>query len=296
MLAAIETYNKTAFEYREEAFCILMINAWEVLLKARIVDRNGNRLEKIYLREKGLRFKRSRHTGSPLTISLERALSECDVPASVQTNIETLYGVRNEISHLGPLHSDLRQKISEFGTASVENFTRLLQQWFNEPVEATHLLPVGFIGGMVGVSANPSLRQRQLLHELRRISDNSEVSGEGYDVALRVNVEIARVSGGGGTIGVTSDANAPIVRISDEELLEMFPDTFDSMRNACRNRYQNFKQNAIFNQHLRAMKANPRIVSKRSLDPQSATSQSKFFYNIDAVFQYLDEFYVRQDN
>ena len=102
MLAAIEIYNKTAFEYREEAFCILMINAWEVLLKARIVDRNGNRLEKIYLREKGLRFKRSRHTGSPLTISLERALSECDVPASVQTNIETLYGVRNEISHLGP--------------------------------------------------------------------------------------------------------------------------------------------------------------------------------------------------
>lgn len=32
-LSAIEIYNKPDFKYREETFAILMINAWELLLK-----------------------------------------------------------------------------------------------------------------------------------------------------------------------------------------------------------------------------------------------------------------------
>jgi hypothetical protein len=36
-LSAIEIYNKPDFKYREETFAILMINAWELLLKAKII-------------------------------------------------------------------------------------------------------------------------------------------------------------------------------------------------------------------------------------------------------------------
>ena len=32
MLSAIELYNKPDFSYREEAFAILAVNAWELLL------------------------------------------------------------------------------------------------------------------------------------------------------------------------------------------------------------------------------------------------------------------------
>ena len=35
-LSAIEIYNKPDFKYREETFAILMINSWELLLKAKI--------------------------------------------------------------------------------------------------------------------------------------------------------------------------------------------------------------------------------------------------------------------
>lgn len=35
MTCAIETYNKPSYEYREETFSLLAINAWELLLKAR---------------------------------------------------------------------------------------------------------------------------------------------------------------------------------------------------------------------------------------------------------------------
>ena len=44
-LSAIEIYNKPDFKYREESFSILMVNAWELLLKARILQRNKNKLE-----------------------------------------------------------------------------------------------------------------------------------------------------------------------------------------------------------------------------------------------------------
>ena len=40
-VAAIETYNRAASEYREENFAILMINAWELLLKARVMMEHG---------------------------------------------------------------------------------------------------------------------------------------------------------------------------------------------------------------------------------------------------------------
>ena len=36
-VSAIEVYNKPGFAYREETFAILMLNAWELLLKARIL-------------------------------------------------------------------------------------------------------------------------------------------------------------------------------------------------------------------------------------------------------------------
>lgn len=36
MLSAIEIYNKPNFNYREETFAVLAINAWELLLKAYI--------------------------------------------------------------------------------------------------------------------------------------------------------------------------------------------------------------------------------------------------------------------
>jgi len=40
MLAAIEIYNKPLFQYRDEIVSILLINAWELLLKA-VVSKDG---------------------------------------------------------------------------------------------------------------------------------------------------------------------------------------------------------------------------------------------------------------
>ncbi|MBU3654779.1 MAG: DUF3644 domain-containing protein [Alphaproteobacteria bacterium] len=51
-LSAIELYNKPSFLYREESFSILMTNAWELLLKAKLISQNKNNLNIIYATEK----------------------------------------------------------------------------------------------------------------------------------------------------------------------------------------------------------------------------------------------------
>ena len=43
ILAAIEIYNKPQIEYRDECFTILLINAWELLLKA-ILSKHKQRI------------------------------------------------------------------------------------------------------------------------------------------------------------------------------------------------------------------------------------------------------------
>lgn len=51
MVAAIDVYNKLDFRYRAESFTILALNAWELLLKAKWLAMNRNRLSSLYVRE-----------------------------------------------------------------------------------------------------------------------------------------------------------------------------------------------------------------------------------------------------
>ena len=50
-LLAIELYNKPNIEYREESFAILIINAYELLFKAKVVEDTG-KINSIYEYEK----------------------------------------------------------------------------------------------------------------------------------------------------------------------------------------------------------------------------------------------------
>jgi hypothetical protein len=50
MLTPIEIYNKPQFSYRAQSFVILALNAWELLLKAKWLSDNRNRLPSLYVR------------------------------------------------------------------------------------------------------------------------------------------------------------------------------------------------------------------------------------------------------
>ena len=84
LLAAVEIYNKPKVEFREQTVAFLIVNAWEVLLKARIVQQSGGKVQSIYQRKRNSnRFKYS-DDGDVLTINLKGALNRSTLPDDVQ--------------------------------------------------------------------------------------------------------------------------------------------------------------------------------------------------------------------
>jgi len=78
-----EIYNKPVVSHREQTFAILLVSAWELLLKARLLREAGNRLQAIYettpvKREDGSTSKRvatkTNRAGNPVTIALGTAM------------------------------------------------------------------------------------------------------------------------------------------------------------------------------------------------------------------------------
>ena len=292
MLAAVEIYNKTIFSYREEVFCLLMQSAWETLLKARIVQQAGERPQAIYATKQKGNYPRTRLTGSHLTIGLSTALARTAVPANVRTNIEAVAELRNGVAHVGSLHPELRQEIGELGTASVQNFIRLTLSWFNEPIPDVYLLPVGFVGDAAAISTSPNMRQRTLLNQLRDVVSGAKQDGDGYAVSLQLKVDLVPSARGGAAIGPTSDPNAPRVHVSDDELLQVYPDDHSAIVEQCRARYSDFKVSPQFHDVMKQVKEDPDCAYPRWPNPKTKAGVPRYFFNAAKVFERLDRVYV----
>ena len=281
LLAAVEMGNKTVIPYREETFSLQLLNSWETLLKARIVQQNRNRLEAIYKKESNKRFVRDPHTKSPYTIKFVEALNRAGVPQNVKINLLGVNAMRNDVAHLGTLSVELRNHVLRYGTASVVNFAKLYQEWFGEQVAIPYLLPIAFVGKSQILLAGKKgdFRQRQLLNYLSQLVRSTDTKDTSYAVTLQVDVSVNPVAGGGGTIGVTSDQNAPQMSVSDDQIVYDYPWTYNDLTSECKKRYADFKENQSFHVFMRRLKQSGECAHKRNLDPNNARSPSQWRYN-----------------
>ena len=294
LLAAIEIYNKPTVEYREQTLALLITNAWEILLKARLVQLAGGKIKAIYKRDsKSGRYERDCATGEPFSIGLKVVLGRVPLPNEVKVNVEGLIQVRNRVAHLGVLSTEARERILSFGTASVHNFVKLSTQWFGQIVEAPYLLPVGFLGHAAIVKETYPGRQRDLIKTLDDLAHSTDTTSSGYCVVMQVEVNLNRGLSGGGNIGVTNDPSAPMVQVSDEEALSHYSATYADVVAACKERYSDFVKNKKFDQQMKLVKADPDCSHLRKLNPKSERSATVFFYNLDATFAKLDASYAR---
>ena len=299
LLAAVEIFNKPTVEYREQTFAFLAVNAWEVLLKARLVQRAYGRLQAIQRRTRdGRRYERVPETNEPLTIGLPEAISLVGLPAKVEANIRGLALVRNSAVHMGALAPDVRRKVLEFGTATVQNFLTLSREWFNEAVEIPYLLPVGFIGRATIVRGAFPRAQREMLRILNELSSSTSADIDaGFSVTLSFEIQLNRHLTGGGNIGITNDPSAPRVQLSDDEFFQYYHCTYNDVIEACKERYgSSFKRNFRFNEAMREIKRDAECAFERSLNPGNTRSQKQAFYNLTAALNWLDRLYASSDN
>ena len=158
-VSAIEIYNKPDFKYREETFSILMINSWELILKAKMIKDAENNIKVIYIKENipkknGEKSKRWRYklnkNGYNLTIGIEKILelyeNKKDIDKRCLENISLLNIVRNNSIHLINKDSELASIVYEIGSANLKNYIEFIIENLNKDLSKYnfYLMPISF--------------------------------------------------------------------------------------------------------------------------------------------------------
>ena len=128
-IAAIEIYNKPNFLYREEAFSLLMTNAFELLLKAKWLFDRSEEIESLHdlVKDKsGAEKQKLNRRGNPvshgLTYLAGRMLEDKNsgLERGCFDNILALVEIRDNAAHLLNKDIYLGRRVLEVGTAHCE--------------------------------------------------------------------------------------------------------------------------------------------------------------------------------
>jgi hypothetical protein len=144
-LSAIEIYNKPDFKQREQVFAILVVAAWETLLKAKILKDAKNKPQSLWIPQD--RRRRGDPTKTePMTIGLNEALVRLELSAKVTENIRCMADIRNAAVHLMVESKALPRLVFGLGVATLQNYAKLAKSWFDVSLTEFHffILPLGF--------------------------------------------------------------------------------------------------------------------------------------------------------
>lgn len=115
-IMGLEIYNKPTIKYRIEGFSFFICNAWELMLKAELLNRN----EDIYYSDKSGR-----------TLSLEPTIKKIysDKNTRVRLNLEKIIELRNISTHF--ITEDYEAKYASLFQACVLNFVNEIKRFHN---------------------------------------------------------------------------------------------------------------------------------------------------------------------
>lgn len=196
MLAAIEIYNKPDFKYRGQVFSILLVNSWELLLKAKILKDNNDQIESLYVTLSNGSFKRNR-TGNFLTIEIFSASNKLNLSPTISENLNCLIDIRDTAIHF--FHDEtLDYAIYTLGIASLKNYQRLVKEWFDESLQQYnfYILPIGFAYNFETLSIidfqNKPDIVKNIINSIKNAQSNLEESEYHFICEIKTNVVSAK--------------------------------------------------------------------------------------------------------
>jgi hypothetical protein len=312
-IAAIEIYNKPDFRYREEAFSILMFNAWELLLKARVLKENQNNERSIQVLEpskkkdgtdgKRMKFKLNR-CGEPMTIdamraaALVREYATDPIDDACIDNLNLLAEVRDNAIHLATIGPGLGKRIQEVGSASLRNFVRAAERWFKRDLTRYnfYLMPLAFHGPgetVVSLLAEKRPAARKLLDYIEQTEKRhvAQAAG-GFNVTLQIELKFLRTAHPE-AIPVRQAPDGIPVTLTEANVRDRWPWTYDKLAEKLRDRYANFSQNARYHGIRAKLEKDERYCHVRLLDPDNPKSGSKRFYSPNIVSEFDKHYTLR---
>lgn len=309
MVSAIEVYNKPDFNYREETFSILAINAWELLLKAKWLKDNGNKIRSLYVTERRSRLngKPYKHakvkmtgSGNPFTHSLDylaKRLAENKVLAdAAHKNLIALCEVRDSSVHFYNKSNLFAIRLQEVGSASVRNYARAAQTWFSVDFSRYnfYLMPLAFVNAEK--QAKAVLLNKEEKNVASFISTLEAANDPSADYAVSVNIELKFLKSKAEDaikVQITSDPSAPKVQLTEEHLKDKYPLNYEMLTKECSKRYTDFSINKRYHDLRKPLKADKRYCHVRKLDPDNPKSAKQEWFS-RAVFNVFDKHYTNK--
>lgn len=313
-LAAVETFNRASALYREETFAILMINAWELLLKARVMQENGGKVSSIYTYRprvkkdgtpgKRTEIKRSR-SGSPLTIGLDRCIGLVstyktkNIDQQCVANIEALLEIRDTATHFISENAALNKTLDEICLASVRNYVLSAQDWFGTNFSDLNIatVPISFSldqKDVLSVAKSNPKQVTDFLKFIKKLENDAAPSNSDNAVRIRVDFDLIKNKGSGAVnANVIKDPADLTVALEADKVPSGFVWTYKELIEKSKDRYIDFKQNGEFYEILKSVKSDNKLHYVRYLDPDKKKGSAKSFFNPNVV-KVLDDNYTKR--
>lgn len=314
-LSAIEIYNKPDFKYREETFAILMINAWELLLKAKILKENHSDLRSIYIMVNKIGKKGNKlssltpdlnRSNNPKTIGLHKCLITCEqspinLNHTVSENIIVLMEIRDTAIHFQHDDLHLSKKVFEIGTASLKNYLTLITSWFEYDLSIYNffLMPITFFHEFESIkSFSVNSNKEQIENLLKFISKKEKEApsdeDKDFNISLRLETKFVKsTSTESLLLNYSNDPTGIKINIQEEDVLKRFPLDYDKLTLTLRNKYSDFKTDKKYHKIRKELAKNQKLCKTRKLDPDNPKSPKKDFYNTEMIKEF-DKYYTKK--
>lgn len=297
LFAGIEIHNKPHIDYRYPTSVILIINAWELALKAYVYK---------FINKKSIYEKDRKHT---ISFSKSLILVRDDINKNkknnqykaVFENLDLLNDYRCSNVHF--IESSLDPIIFMLISKAVLNYDQFLRDFFKKDITKDDnliILPVGF-----RLPFNPVeylMRDYGQVHndfvnnvietvrELQKenVKDSIVIGVDVYTASVKKieNADIvAAIDNDKGSITIarrvqlTNDPNAPAVRMETP----LLPLTYKDVQAKIKEKRKDIKFGKIFNRIMKNIKQNPSMCQTRYLDPKIKSGTKKDFYSEDAI-------------
>lgn len=314
-VSAIEIYNKPSFQYRMETFCILAINGWELLFKAKWLNENDNNIESLYEKKPvqksdksefdKLQFKQTR-SGNPRTHTIDyiaKKLMELKhLDQNAWANIEALLELRDSSVHFYNSSPFFANSLQEIGTASIQNFASIVIEWFDYDLSHFNffLMPLSFISIPSDTKAILTNKEEEnFLNYLEHLKAKADDADSKHSVAINVEVKFMRsnaIDALNVQIVSPETPNAFGLHVTEEQILKGYPWDYKRLTEKCQERYSDFKRNQKFHDIKRELseQMGERFIKIRYLDPNKEKGTEKKFYKPE-ILNELDKHYTKRD-
>lgn len=307
-ISAIEIYNKPNFLYREEAFSLLMTNAWELLLKAKWLLDRGEVAETLFVFEDdgaGNRRQKVGRSGNPISRSvtyLAAKLLEDEnsgLEKGCHDNILALIEIRDTAAHFINKDVYIGRRVLEIGTASLRNYLLLVTEWFQLDLSQYNffLMPISFYHGFeaatpANIGHYPDQVQR-LLGFLDKLEAQDTDENAKQHVALSLETKLMKGREAAVEFRWTNNPTAPAIVVREEDVMKNYPLTYRELTETMRRRYTNFVANKDFHRMRKTLEKEHKFAIQRMLNPGNPHTQKQRFYNPN-ILQEFDKHYQRR--